>query len=237
MAKKIACSPSSSSHNFLSKTRTRSTPKLKAFEADLLDDSKRLVIASGLPFTGKTATAMHSGISRVCEGVYQKLIVIRPIIQHAYGFLPGGNEEKMQFLLRQAKVYANEYAQGGWIMMQQQGMVETYPADQLQGIRFADSFTIVDEAQNISQEETFKILTRIGEGGKFVLLGDTSKGQENKRIKDNNIINFCIDRFTTGNDEQSIHPAIAFHSFYEESDLLGDDFTKFLITTLMKDFL
>ena len=125
MAKKIACShPSGPS--FLSKTRTRSTPKLKAFEEDLLDDSKRLVFASGLPFTGKTATAMYCGIAKVCEEAYQKLIIIRPVMEHAYGFLPGGNEEKMQFLLRQARVYANEYAQGGWFTMQQQGRIEAY---------------------------------------------------------------------------------------------------------------
>lgn len=236
MAKKIACSQPNS-YSFLSKTRTKSTPKLKAFEADLLDDSKRLVFASGLPFTGKTATAMYCGIMRVCEEAYRKLIIIRPALDNAYGFLPGGNEEKMQFLLRQAKEYANEYAQGGWITMQQQGLVEAYPADQLQGIRFAESFVIIDEAQNISRKETFKTLSRIGGGGKIIVLGDISKGQENKRVKEDSLLHYCIDKFSTGNDEAPIRPEIGIHSFYEESDLLGDDFTKFLITHLMSDFL
>jgi hypothetical protein len=33
-----------------------------------------------------------------------------------------------------------------------------------------------------------------------------------------------------------MHPNIAVHSFYEEDDILGDDFTKFIIKTLIPDF-
>lgn len=236
MAKKITCSQPSS-HTFLSKTRTRNTPKLKAFEEDLLDESKRLVFASGLPCTGKTATAMYCGIAKVCEEAYQKLIIIRPAVDNAYGFLPGGNEEKMAFLLRQVREYANEYAQGGWLTLQQQGRIEVYPADQLQGIRFSDSFIIVDESQNMHESTTFKTLSRIGEGGKFVVLGDVSKGQESAKVRDKSLLHYCINKFSIDSNETPIRPEIGLHSFYEEGDILGDDFSRFLITHLMSDFL
>lgn len=207
------------------------TDKIIQYRKDLLDPTIRLLFVEGLPHTGKTLNAVETGIEQVVEGSYAKLVIIRPALVPECGLLKGSLEDKMDMYIRQAREYVNESSEETWKELCAHEKIEIIPADMLQGNHFKDSFVIIDETQNISYKRTFKTLSRVGDNAKFVIIGDTSFGQENERIKHDNMLQYSVRKFAPYN-----HPNIAVHSFYDEDDILGDSFTKFLITTLIPDF-
>ena len=60
-------------------------------------------------------------------------------------------------------------------MMRQKGQIEVSPLAFIRGRTFNNTYLIVDEAQNSTIHELKTIITRIGEGSKVVLLGDTDQ--------------------------------------------------------------
>lgn len=207
------------------------TEKLKAFRNDLLDMDKRIVFGVGLPSTGKTKQATDCGTHDVSEGFYDRLVLVRPVLVPECGLLPGNLEEKMQPYTRQTNLYCEELnGQKDLVMLIEEGKAEVIPVDLLQGNRFNGCYVIMDEMQNIHRKETFKILTRIGERSKFVILGDISSGQLNKKVKKGDtMLDYCLEKFA-GKDY------VGMHYFYDEDDILGDPMMKDMILTMMEDF-
>lgn len=201
------------------------TDKILAFRSDLVDTSKRLIFCVGLPSTGKTRSAIECAIEQVQRGTYERLVIVRPVIVPTYGFLPGDSDTKMFPYIRQSSLYINKAVQ-----IDLAEKIEVIPVDQLQGNRFFNSIVVGDEFQNVNMEETFRILSRVGENSKFILLGDTSRGQENRKVKDKSILNYAIEKFR----DKSY---VAVHEFYDTEDILGDEITKDVICTLLPDFL
>jgi phosphate starvation-inducible PhoH-like protein len=207
------------------------TEKVVAYKKDLFDVSIRLVFAEGLPSTGKTLNAIEAGIEQVLAGTYDKLVIVRPVLDLETGYLPGDMQEKMSPFTRQSKEYINRCTMQGYNALLLTERIEVIPSTALQGNHFRNCFVVIDEAQNIHQKQTFKVISRVGDNAKFVVIGDTSLGQENSKIRHNSMLAYCVRKFEPYN-----RPEIAVHSFYDEDDILGDDFTKFLIVTLMPDF-
>ena len=209
--------------------RTQPSSKLKAYCADIYNVDKRLVICAGLPSCGKTLSAIEGSLELVLSNTYDKLIIVRPVIVPACGLLPGSYEEKMGPYTRQAAEYASQCSQISFEGLMQSGRIEIYAADLLQGNRFRNSIIFVDEAQNIHKNDTLSVLSRLGEGSKMIITGDTSLGQQNKRIRENSMLHYLTKKFAGDED-------IGVHTFYDEADILGDDFTKKIILALMEDF-
>lgn len=216
---------------FSSKYQMQSTPKLKSYKRDLANMEKRLIFCVGLPSTGKTRCAVEIGLQQVLEGKYEKLIIVRPVILPKCGLLKGTLEDKMAPYTRQVNVYCEAYSGRTIEDLERNGQIEILPADLLQGDRFQNAFVILDELQNIHKDETFAILSRVGENSKFVVIGDNSKGQENKKVKQgNSILDYCLETFYNKD-------YVGIHKFYEIEDLLGDECTKDIIMTLLPDFM
>lgn len=212
------------SHKKVTHEKLKVTEKILAFRNDLVDTSKRLIFCVGLPSTGKTRSAIECAIEQVQRGTYERLVIVRPVIVPTYGFLPGDSDTKMFPYIRQSLIYIDKAVQ-----IDLASKIEVIPVDQLQGNRFFNSIVVCDELQNVSQDETFRILSRVGENSKFILLGDTSRGQENRKVKDRSILHYAIDKFR----DKSY---VAVHEFYDENDILGDEITKDIIVTLMPDY-
>lgn len=205
-------------------------PKLKAYIRDLLNPDKRLVFVDGLPSTGKTKCAIENGLKLLRRGKYDKLITVRPVVIPETGYLPGALLEKMYPYIRQAAIYADMCTQEGFDQLIATKRIEVLSADLLQGDRFQNCFVVFDEMQNVHQDKTFAILSRAGEGAKFVCIGDTSKGQRSSKVKKQTMLRYCIENFA--ND-----PYASVHTFHDiDNDILGDDFTKHIIKKLAPDF-
>lgn len=208
------------------------TDKLRNYQTDLLDMNKRLIFCAGLPSTGKTKMAITCGIKEVQGGFYDKLIIVRPVVIPKAGLLPGSMLEKMSPYTRQSDIYCREANNNVTLEeLIDTGRAEVIPVDLLQGNRFARCYVVMDEMQNVPLTETFKILTRLGEGSKFVIIGDISKGQLGKEAKyGQTLLDYCIRTF-----ENEFFCSV--HTFYDDKqDLLGDEITKYIIRKLIPDF-
>ncbi len=150
----------------------------------LLNDEIKLVTLVGKAGTGKTLLAIAAGLQKcVEEGIYQKLLVSRPIfpLGRDIGFLPGDIEEKLNPWMQ--PIYDNLELLLGFSKAEKKegrshqelidlGYIEVEPLTYIRGRSIPNQFMIVDEAQNLTPHEVKTIITRVGENTKIVLTGD-----------------------------------------------------------------
>jgi len=145
----------------------------------LLSSDVKLMTITGLAGSGKTYIALMSALALIDAGKYDRLVITRNIepVGRDIGFLPGSLEEKMAPWL--APILDNMRHQFKDPMkfetMRERGQVEIAPLTYIRGRTFTNSIVLVDESQNASIHELKTIITRVGDGSKIILLGDTDQ--------------------------------------------------------------
>ena len=144
----------------------------------LFSEDVPLVSITGLAGSGKTFLTLMAGIAGLQEGRYKRIVFTRNVqpVGRDIGFLPGDMNEKM---LPWISPIMDNFRQGMkdkdlsyFKAMQAKGQIEIAPLAFMRGRTFADTFFIIDEAQNATIHELKTVITRIGENSKIVLLGD-----------------------------------------------------------------
>ena len=134
-----------------------------------------IIFALGPAGTGKTYLAVAQAVSQLITGTVQRLILSRPAVEagERLGFLPGDMKEKVDPYLR--PLYDALYD----CMPPEQvdrrlasGEIEIAPIAFMRGRTLADSFIILDEAQNTTREQMKMFLTRFGQNSRMVVCGD-----------------------------------------------------------------
>lgn len=230
MAKK-SCNPSFLSKEVREEAKEliQSSPKLIAFKNALYSKSQRLVFCSGLASTGKTKNALDAAVAQVNANMYEKLILIRPIVPQSTGYLKGDLSEKMKPYTHQASVYSQKSSGISLEEMIANETAEIWPSDFLQGNRFSNSFVIIDEAQQIPDTESFTVLSRVGQNSKLVVIGDCSKMQTRKTLYGHNLLDYAVKKFAD-------KPYASVHRFNSKLDILGDEITRAIILEMLPDF-
>lgn len=136
-----------------------------------------ITILSGKAGSGKTLLACQVGLDLLFKKVVNKIIITRPTVsKEEIGFLPGDLREKMEPWMQ--PVYANFYQlynKDKIDKILEDGTVEIVPLAFMRGRTFLDSFIIVDEAQNCTNEQMEMITSRLGLRSKMVVCGDTQQ--------------------------------------------------------------
>lgn len=137
-----------------------------------------VVFGSGAAGTGKTFLAMAAGLSALKEGKVRRVVLTRPAVEagEALGFLPGDFEEKLYPYLR--PLYDALYDMLDPEEVEKyidRGLIEVAPLAYMRGRTLANSFVILDEAQNTTREQMLMFLTRIGMQSKCVITGDPTQ--------------------------------------------------------------
>jgi PhoH-like ATPase len=166
--------------------RPRSKEQRFALEL-LLDPAIEVVALDGRAGTGKTLLAVASGLEQVVEeGRYERLAVYRPLVpvgRAEVGFLPGGLDEKLDpwmAAIHDAVVALTDHGSNTDARhlideLTARGQLSLESVTFLRGRSLQRQLVVIDEAQNLEPTTLRTILTRVGEGTKVVLTGDTSQ--------------------------------------------------------------
>ena len=158
----------------------------------LTNQTKHIVFATGPAGTGKTMLAMLAGIKAFKEGQVSKLILTRPAVgvdDERHGFLPGNINAKMEPWTKPLFDVIQEYYNPREVarMLEEQA-IEISPLAFMRGRTFKGSWVVADEMQNATPGQIKMLLTRLGEGSKIVVTGDTR--QADRSDSDNGLLDF-----------------------------------------------
>ncbi|WP_096202338.1 PhoH family protein [Bacillus sp. FJAT-45350] len=137
-----------------------------------------MVFGIGPAGTGKTYLAVVMAVTALKDGRVKKIVLTRPAVEagESLGFLPGDLKEKVDPYLRPLydalhDVLGMEHT----VRLMERGTIEVAPLAYMRGRTLDDSFVILDEAQNTTQEQMKMFLTRLGFGSKMVVNGDLTQ--------------------------------------------------------------
>ncbi len=137
-----------------------------------------LVFALGPAGTGKTYIAVAQAVAMKLAGEVDRIILSRPAVEagERLGFLPGDLKEKVDPYLRPLYDALFDMLPGDTVTkLLASGEIEVAPLAFMRGRTLANSFIILDEAQNTTPVQMKMFLTRLGEHGRMVVTGDLSQ--------------------------------------------------------------
>lgn len=128
--------------------------------------------------TGKTYLAVAMAVKAFKNEEVSRIIITRPAVEAGenLGFLPGDLQMKVDPYLR--PLYDALYDVLGsetYLKFRERGLIEVAPLAYMRGRTLDNSFIILDEAQNTTNEQMKMFLTRFGFGSKVVVNGDITQ--------------------------------------------------------------
>ena len=149
------------------------------FMEALQDKKKTHVVASGCAGTGKTFLALIAALNLLREGdnEFEEIIILKSVKElegESIGFLPGDKDEKLQY------VYMSYYMQLERILkkeifeeLRNKEFIKILPIGAIRGFSISKkSIVIVDETQNLSEDNTYTVMTRMEAKSKLIVIGD-----------------------------------------------------------------
>lgn len=200
------------------------TPKQQELIKTLQDPSTKVVIIEGVAGTSKTLVAVYCGLMALQREEFDKLLYIRSVIESAHkslGFLPGDLDEKLQVWRAPLDDKLSELIEDKDIPpLVNSDKIEVVPINYVRGASWRDSYIIFDEFQNTLLSEAKTLLTRIGDGSKLILCGDSEQAD----IKDSGF-NKIIEMFS---DDESRKKGVVTFKFTEK-DIVRSEIVKFIV--------
>ncbi len=128
--------------------------------------------------TGKTYLAVACAVQALLEERVRRILLVRPAVEagEKLGFLPGDLSQKIDPYLR--PLYDALYEMLGFERVEKlidKNVIEVAPLAYMRGRTLNNSFIILDESQNTTQEQMKMFLTRIGFGSTAVITGDITQ--------------------------------------------------------------
>lgn len=141
-------------------------------------DQHPITFGIGPAGTGKTYLAMAMALKELLEGRVERIILTRPAVEagEALGFLPGELQEKiLPYLTPLYDAMNDMVGKEQTMQLVERGIVEIAPLAYMRGRTLANSFVVLDEAQNTTHEQMMMFLTRLGDGSRMVITGDITQ--------------------------------------------------------------
>ena len=143
-----------------------------------LCDANEMVFCIGPAGTGKTYLAVARAVQAYRNKEVERIILTRPAVEagERLGFLPGDLQQKVDPYLRPLYDALQElFGVDTYVKMLERGSIEIAPLAYMRGRTLNSSFIILDEAQNTTSEQMKMFLTRMGEGSRVIVTGDTTQ--------------------------------------------------------------
>ncbi|MBQ0084106.1 MAG: PhoH family protein [Clostridiales bacterium] len=137
-----------------------------------------ITVGVGPAGTGKTYLAVAMAVTAYRSKQINRIVLTRPAVEagESLGFLPGDLQQKVDPYLR--PLYDALFDMLGaetFARCQERGDIEVAPLAYMRGRTLDDSFIILDEAQNTTNEQMKMFLTRLGNNSKIVVTGDITQ--------------------------------------------------------------
>ena len=117
-------------------------------------------------------------VSMLMERRVERIILSRPAVEagERHGYLPGDMKDKVDPYLRPLYDALYDMMPGEQVERRlAAGEIEIAPLAFLRGRTLANSFIILDEAQNTTPTQMKMFLTRLGESSRMAITGDPSQ--------------------------------------------------------------
>ena len=137
-----------------------------------------IVFGIGPAGTGKTYLAMAMAVNALKKQLVSRIILARPAVEagESLGYLPGDLSEKISPYLRPLYDALYDMMEADRVQDYiERGIIEVAPLAYMRGRTLNDSFIILDEAQNSTQEQMKMFLTRLGFDSKTLITGDATQ--------------------------------------------------------------
>ncbi|MEX2671816.1 MAG: PhoH family protein [Phycisphaeraceae bacterium] len=137
-----------------------------------------LTVCTGPAGTGKTYLAVAAAVAMLKRGDVRKLVLARPAVEagEKLGFLPGDMQQKVNPYLRPLLDALHDMMPFEQVQrFMQSDLIEIVPLAFMRGRTLNEAAIILDEAQNTTRGQMLMFLTRMGEGSKTIVTGDTSQ--------------------------------------------------------------
>lgn len=138
-----------------------------------------VTIAIGPSGVGKTLVALWWGLTEIAKGNLQRIVYVRSDVgcshQRGRGALPGTMEEKMAPLVGpvQDNLVVMTRSPGAAKYLLEKKIVDAMMLEDVRGRSLNECLIIFDEAQNALPENIKTVISRVGEGSKVIITGDT----------------------------------------------------------------
>ena len=161
-------------------TRKRSIGPRSLTQKDYIDAlmTNELVFGIGPAGTGKTYLAVAVAVQMLLQKRVERIILSRPAVEagERLGFLPGDLKEKIDPYLRPLYDALYDTLPGEQVVKEiESGVIEVAPLAFMRGRTLANSYVILDEAQNTTPVQMKMFLTRLGENSRMAITGDPSQ--------------------------------------------------------------
>ncbi len=140
--------------------------------------SSTITFGIGPAGTGKTYLAAALAIAALTKREVGRIILTRPAVEagERLGFLPGDIAAKVDPYLRPLFDALFDMLDAEKVQaFLDRGQIEVAPLAFMRGRTLNDSFIILDEAQNTTEEQMKMFLTRLGFGSRMVVTGDVTQ--------------------------------------------------------------
>ena len=137
-----------------------------------------LVFCTGPAGSGKTYLAVAMAVNALRRQQCRKIVLVRPAVEagERIGFLPGDLLAKVNPFLRPLLDSMNDMLDSEQVKRYMESdVVEIVPLAFMRGRTLNSTFVILDEGQNTTTTQMKMFLTRMGEGSKMVVTGDTTQ--------------------------------------------------------------
>ena len=137
-----------------------------------------LTFCIGPAGTGKTYLAVAMAVQALKQEMIRKIVLVRPAVEagESLGYLPGDLQAKINPYLRPLLDALRDMMDYEQIRRYtEQDLIEMIPLAYMRGRTLNDAFVILDEAQNTTISQMKMFLTRMGQGSKMVVSGDTTQ--------------------------------------------------------------
>lgn len=187
-----------------------------------------IVVGIGPAGTGKTYLAVAAAVDALTRKRVRRIVLARPAVEagESLGFLPGDLQAKVDPYLRPLYDALDEMMPGDRVQKAlETRVIEIAPLAYMRGRTLADSFVILDEAQNATSVQMKMFLTRLGVNSKVVITGDKTQVDLPKR-EESGLTQ--VERILLGIE------GIAFH-YFDESDVVRHRLVRQIIRAYATD--